>query len=465
LVAIASYGEKNIEFLKRVISVYRSMAMDVDIVVLSEATKNIDTSVKVIVGLPTKNPWSLPFAHKRIFVENVDRYDLFAYSEDDMLVTEANIHAFLRIAPALAQDEIAGFLRYEVDPSGTLFLPDVRGAYHWKPQTVSRRGNYSLAEFSNEHAAFYLLTQPQLKRAIASRGFIRDPYEGRYDMLCSAATDPYTCCGFNKLICISSIDDFLIHHMSNIYAGKVGLPLSAFKEQIQTLMDIQNGVHPAITLCEVEPKVLRRNWYKGYYEDPDDELLCMVPEDARNILSVGCGWGATEVELKQRGAKVTALPLDSVIGAVAAHSGIAMVYGTIEEGLSTLKGQKFDCVLITDLLYLLRDPWGVLMSCAQLIKHGGSLVLTGPNFEVLPHLINRILGVGDYRKLGEFSQSGLHTHSVKTIEKQIALTGLRVDSLRWINFPQPRRMLMLHRWPKRFVAKKWILKACQPWLR
>ncbi len=30
---------------------------------------------------------------------------------------------------------------------------------------------------------------------------------------------------------------------------------------------------------------------------------------------IGCGWGALEVELMQRGAAVTALALDSVIGA------------------------------------------------------------------------------------------------------------------------------------------------------
>ena len=126
-------------------------------------------------------------------------------------------------------------------------------------------------------------------------------------MLISAATDPYTCCGFRKIICISSLTDFLIHHMPNHHSGPDGLPLVLFEDQIQILMDILKGAHCVSSLCDVEPKVLQRNWYKSYYEKPCKELLCSIPDDAKTILSVGCGWGATEVELMRRGSKVTAL--------------------------------------------------------------------------------------------------------------------------------------------------------------
>jgi len=176
LLAIACYGEKNLELLKRVIHGYQHMAMDVDVVVVSDAPKALDPSVRVVVGLPSKNPWSLPFAHKKVLADGVDRYDLFVYSEDDMEVTEANIQAFLRATAELAPAEIAGFLRYEVNESGTRSLPDAHGGYHWRPESVKRRGSYTIAEFTNEHAGFYILTQTQLKKAIQSGGFLRAPY-------------------------------------------------------------------------------------------------------------------------------------------------------------------------------------------------------------------------------------------------------------------------------------------------
>src|SRR6478752_2416186 len=94
LVAIASYGRSNDRYLERIIQEYRSMPFAIDILLVS----NIDKSgpgTECLVGLPTKNPWSLPFAHKKLFADRRDRYDLFVYSEDDILITEGNLRAWL----------------------------------------------------------------------------------------------------------------------------------------------------------------------------------------------------------------------------------------------------------------------------------------------------------------------------------------------------------------------------------
>src|SRR5277367_6420326 len=125
LLAIASFGDKNLQFLRGIIQTYKGMAFDLDVVVHSNAPKDVGPGVRVVVGLPSKNPWSLPFAHKSLFVENADRYDLFIYSEDDIGVSERNLTAFVQAAEVLAPDEIPGFLRYEMDASGTRSFPDV----------------------------------------------------------------------------------------------------------------------------------------------------------------------------------------------------------------------------------------------------------------------------------------------------------------------------------------------------
>ena len=127
------------------------------------------------VGLPSNNARSLPFAHKKLFAENLDRYDLFIYSEDDIDITEAHIGAFLHVSKVLKPDEIAGFLRYEMDTAGSLWMSDVHSMFHWKPESVIHRGTLTFAEFTNEHAASYIMTQAQLRRAIASGGFCAPP--------------------------------------------------------------------------------------------------------------------------------------------------------------------------------------------------------------------------------------------------------------------------------------------------
>lgn len=456
LVVIASYGLKNIELLKRLIRGYKGMSMDVDVVVVSDAPKELGSGVKVVVGLPSKNPWSLPFAHKPIFAENVDQYDLFAYSEDDMEVTEENIHAFLCATPNLAHDEIAGFLRYEVDESDSWSLPEVHGSYHWEPESVKRRGNYTIAEFTNEHAAFYLLTQAQLKSAIASGGFLRDPYEGKHDMLCTAATDPYTSCGFRKVICISAVEDFLIHHLSDRYVGQLGVPLSAAKEQIQTQMDIAKDIHPVSKLCQSESRMLHGQWSKNYYEPPVEELLTLVPDDAKNILSIGCGWGASEFKLKERGATITAVPMDSIIGAVAENLGIDVVYGSLSECFGKLEGQTFDCVVMTNLLHLLPSPKQVVERCSHFVRQGGTFVISGPNFGSARVLTKRLLAIADYRKLRNFDESGIQLLGPAVLKEYLKKSGLNVAVLRWLNETSKRG---IENKLGRLGAENWVLQA------
>ncbi len=454
LVVIASFGEKNLKLLKRMIQGYQNLPLAVDVMVVSDAPKDLGPAVKVIVGLPTSNSWSLPFAHKPVLAQNVDHYDLFAYAEDDMEVTEANIQAFLRVTPQLAPDEIAGYFRYEVDQAGAWSLPDVHGGFHWKPESVKRRGDYIVAEFSNEHAGFYLLTQAQLKQVIASGGFLREPYEGRYGLPETACTDPYTSCGFRKVICISAFKDFLIHHASNRYVGQIGVPLSFCEEQIQTQMAIASGDHPATTLCRTETELLHGRWSKNFYEKPRDEVLELVPANAKRILSIGCGWGVTEAKLKKRGAHVTAVPLDSIIGAAAAKLGIDVVYGTLAECLRNLEGRTFDCVLMTDLLHLLPSPKQVLRQCAQFVGPGGTFVLGGPNLHSFRLLVGRALGSGDHRKLRSFDQGGINLLGPGTAAGCLKDSGMNVVAVHWSG-PGTAVQGPL----RRFKAKSWLLQA------
>jgi len=464
LVVITSYGMNHLNYLRQIIENYKRMAMDVHVVVLSEAPKDLGPGVEVRVGLPTKNPWSLPFGHKRVFVENVERYDLFVYTEDDIQATEENILAFLRLTSNLEQNEIAGFQLYEVDSAGKVSLPGVHGPFHWKLDSVRQRGKQLVAEFTNEHSAFYMVTQAQLKRALAAGGFMCEPYKGRFDMLCTAGTNIYTNCGFTKVMSLSSIDDFLLHHLPNRYAGRVGLSLDLFKTQIQTLINIWDATHPASTLCEVETKFTQRRWAKIYYKEPDEELLGMVPSTAKTVLSVGCGWGALEEKLMARGARLTALPLDSVIGAMAARSGIDMVYQNLHEGFNTLKGREFECVLVTDLLHLQPDPWEVLGRCAQLVAPGGALVIQSHNFNYLPVWFRRIFGLGEMRKLKSFSQGGVSAFGFSTVERQLKVLGFRVSGQRWFNRPHfnnapPPNHFGIRKFLGRLMAEDWVIQA------
>ena len=390
LVAVASYGTSNDRYLLRLIQEYRSMEFEIDIVVLSNLNKQPAPEVEVLVGLPDRrNPWSLPFAHKRIFADRLENYDLFIYSEDDILITEKNLRSFLKVSENLPENEIAGFLRVEKGPNGNITYPDVHGNFHWVPSSLRSRAGYTLAHFTNEHAASYVFTQRQLRKALQSGGFLVAPHEWKYDLLCTAATDPYTRCGFTKLIPISHIADFTVHHLTNKYAGNVGVEDSEFRAQIEKLLQLAENACRPTPLLNTETKLSRAMYSKDYYEPVCEEVISLIPSDARNILSIGCGSGATECWLVERGLRVTAAALDPVICTSAAERGVEMVFGEFRTAKERLKDERFDCLLCLNVLHLARDPAEMLSFFLDRLSVESVVIIQAPNMLYLPAILDK----------------------------------------------------------------------------
>lgn len=426
LVAIASYGTSNDRYLEQIIGEYRSMAFDVDIVLLSNLDKTLGRGIECRVGLPAKDPWSLPFGHKQLFADRCDQYDLFIYSEDDILITERTLRAWLEVTAELQDDEIAGFLRVEFGADGARNYPDVHAHFHWDASSVRTRGDFTLAHFTNEHAACYVLSRAQLRKAINSGGFAVEPHEGKYDLLCTAATDPYTQCGLTKLIPVSRLEDFTVHHMSNKYVGKMGLSGAQFLKQLAELRRIANESELPRSLVPTETKLWRSTFSKDYYEPASEQVAALIPETVRNVLSVGCGWGAMEHSLVVRGMAVTAIPLDPVICRSAAESGVEIVPGDFEAARANLAGRRFDCMLALNILHLAPDPAGMLALLAGLLAPEAPIIIRSPNMPNLPavwrQLRNRRLEVPR-----SYRADGAHFSSRASVEKWCAGAGLNLE--------------------------------------
>ena len=440
LVVIASYGSANDRHLLRVLGEYRSMPYAIDIVVLSNAPKDLGSDISVIVGLPNKHPWSLPFGHKRIFADRVNDYDLFVYSEDDMLITERNVEAFRHATTLLQDDEIAGFLRFERMNDGTRSYPDVHLGYHWDVQTLRSRGERTWAFFTNEHAASYILTRSQLLRAIDSGGFLVKAHEGKYDLLCAAATDPYTQCGMQKLICVSHIDDFLIHHLPNKYVGKLGIGEVEFDAQIAKLLEVAREGTKRPPLLSKHSTLKATHFSKNYYEPTRNDLIELIPADARSVLSVGCGWGATEQRLMLDGKKVVAVGLDPVISACAKARGVEVVEGDLPAALVRLRGDVFDCILLSNILHLVGDPQEFLQSLGGLMSERTTVITAVPNLSRLPVRWRTYFGKDVHRALGNFARSGVHFTSHKAVREWHRGAGLEVESFADVIPEQARKL-------------------------
>jgi SAM-dependent methyltransferase len=409
LVAIANYGTKNDGYLSRVLSEYRSMTYQIDIVVTTNIDKELGKDVEVVVGLPNKNPHSLPFAHRRIFAERKDAYDLFIYTEDDIRITQCNIEAFLRVTDLLPPQEVAGLFRWEQYPDGTVYYPDAHAFYRWMPDSVKVIGDHTFARFTNDHSGCYMLTREQLARAIASGGFLVPPHQHQYRLLETAATDPYTQCGFRKVICLSHFDEFLVPHLPNKYIGsRFGLDAAEFCKQLDVLARPRQSCYKNESLLEPETKVFHSEWSKDQYESCRRDLISLFPASTRAVLSIGCGWGETEAELVRKGIEVTAIPLNSVIAACAESRGVKVVYGGLGDAMAQLRGRRFDGVLMLGILHLLPDPDKALCHASSLLTERGVLIATVPTFHRLPFLWLWLRHPSRYQGWRDFRRSGVH---------------------------------------------------------
>jgi SAM-dependent methyltransferase len=426
LVILANFGTKNDGFMKRLLEEYASMPFDVHPVLLTNVPKNLGEKVEVIVQPPVGDPWSFPFPHKQMMADHLDDYDLFIYSEDDTLITEKNIDAFLKATEILRDNEIAGFVRSERGAEGETHFSTVHFHFHWDPASVVSRGGQTFAFFSNEHSACYILTRNQLKRAIASGGFLVKPHQEKYDLLVSAATDPYTQCGFRKLINISRFEDFVLPHLPNKYVGKLGLRDSEMFTQLRALQDIEAGKRSPAVLFNTETRVGQSKWSKSYYEPVRQDILDLIPPGTRRLLSFGCGWGAMEAELGKRGIQVTALPVDSVIGACAETRGVDVIYGDLETALAKVSNERFDCILATDSLHRFAKPEELLKTFSGLLAPDGVIVVTVPNLSELGVWKKRIKREATTLNQGSFASAGVHQTSRRVIRRWFKDAGLAV---------------------------------------
>jgi 2-polyprenyl-3-methyl-5-hydroxy-6-metoxy-1,4-benzoquinol methylase len=429
LVTIANYGTKNRDFLEEVLSQYRTMRFDVTIVVNTEEPRDLGPDVENIVGHPTEDPRSLPFAHRRVMTERADEFDLFVYSEDDTLITEAHIDAFLRADAVLPEDHVPGFLRFEEHPDGRRSYCSIHSHYYWDPATIQRHGDLLFCAFTNFHAASYILTRDHLRQVLATGRFAPFPHEGRYSMLESAASGPFLSGALHRLICVSLIDEFMLHHMPNQYLGKLGIDRDELDAQLSAIRSLADAP-PHDRLFETTTRLDNDRWDRHAYGSLPDEVAAMLGPTVRSVLTVGAGSGRLEHHLMQRGKDVTAVPLDAVFAAMLRARGLAVTAPAWPVPDAELDGRRYEAVLLLDVLNHVPDPVAFLEQARGLLTPDGTVVARVPNLrqaELRTRLGRERVPVRDRP---DFENDRLHHTDRATLLRWIEAAGLHPRQVR-----------------------------------
>jgi SAM-dependent methyltransferase len=424
LVAIAHHGQKNRHHLCRMLDEFQTMPHDVHVAVLSETEKPwLNEHVETVLGTPTDNPWSLPFAHRELFASRLEDFDLFVYSEDDTLITSRHIKAFLALSESLPDGYLPGFMRYEIDPAGNRSYCTVHSHYRWLPESVFRCDGLTFATFSNDHAACYMMTQKHLRTAVSSGGFLVEPYEGRYDMLVSAATDPYTQCGFKKVLCVEQIEDLLVHHLPNVYLEKFGIGQQAFDVQIRQLQLLADRRDDIESYLVPEVRTSDAYWDKHLFARIDAKRVSRRLGENGRLLALGVGDGKLERQLLDEGWDVEVVPIDPVLAEVAASRGLATWPARRLSEATPSGDPRFDVVLAIDVLQFLPDPIAEIAAARRMLRPDGRFIATVPDHPRY-RVRNRLRRTSTPEIPTSFAANGMHPTSRVTVRRWLEKAGL-----------------------------------------
>lgn len=169
------------------------------------------------------------------------------------------------------------------------------------------------------------------------------------------------------------------------------------------------------------------SWLKG----DRASVFRWVPKNVK-VLDVGCGFGESLGYHKSRGCEVWGVEADGNIARVADKFGFNVKVGLFDA--KNYKHDFFDYITMDQVVEHLTDPIGTLRGVADILKPGGSVVLSTPNANGWGAKLFR------RRWINWHTPYHLQFFSLESIVTMAELAGLEVEKIqtitnsRWLNY-------------------------------
>lgn len=185
---------------------------------------------------------------------------------------------------------------------------------------------------------------------------------------------------------------------------------------------------------------------KDYYQQSRPEMLKFVPENARQVLELGCSEGHFAASVKARnGAEVWGIEFNPVAAECARASLDHVLVGDADEQIASLPDGYFDVVICNDVLEHLANPIDTLKSLRLKLKDDGVVVASLPNIRHLPAL-SRIVFQKDFPQdeSGIFDRTHLRFFTRKSMFRFFQEAGFEVRRIKGIcGYAGPLGLLLI----------------------
>jgi SAM-dependent methyltransferase len=159
------------------------------------------------------------------------------------------------------------------------------------------------------------------------------------------------------------------------------------------------------------------------------------------VLDIGAGSGAIGRTLKESG--VTELYAIEIDEKAAEHIG--PIYKRVEDSIDAYEGQKFDVILLLDVLEHLTIPADFLRRVAELLSDGGIVLISVPNIAHWSVRIPLLFGIFNYQERGILDKTHYHFFTLRHLREMVtSVQGVKIEcqsaSIEPIEFLLPERV-------------------------
>ena len=174
----------------------------------------------------------------------------------------------------------------------------------------------------------------------------------------------------------------------------------------------------------------------AYYGRPRPEMRAFVPTAVRRLLDVGCGAGAFAAGLKaaRPGLVVWGVEAEPQAAARAREVLDRVVVGDALAVLPELSAERFDAIVLNDILEHLVAPEELLAGLRPLLGEGGCVVASIPNvrhFATVADLVFR--GRWEYTDEGTLDRTHLRFFTRASLPGLFSAAGYALESVTPIN--------------------------------
>jgi len=141
----------------------------------------------------------------------------------------------------------------------------------------------------------------------------------------------------------------------------------------------------------------------NYYSNTRPEVVSFVPSNTKTILDIGCGLGGFLNFIKEEiGAETWGIEIVDKIAEKAKVTTDKILIGKVEDLLSQIPDDYFDCICFNDVLEHLLEPSEILIKIKPKLSEEGIIIASIPNVRYFFNIYELII-----KKDWEYKETGI----------------------------------------------------------